>query len=49
MKRIKYTPDAAEKLREIKKTISQKYGTELATKTVKTITDAIRGLAEYRI
>lgn len=47
MKRIKYTPDAAEKLREIKKTISQKYGTELATKTVKTITDAIRGLAEY--
>ncbi len=46
MKRIKYTPDAADKLREIKKTISQEYGEEKAKKIVKIITDAIRGLCE---
>lgn len=47
MKKIKYTPDAADKLREIKKAISLQYGTDNAKKTVKTITDAIRGLCEY--
>lgn len=47
MKRIKYTPDAADKLREIKKIISQEYGEEKAKKIVKIITDAIRGLCEH--
>ncbi|MBP3477295.1 MAG: type II toxin-antitoxin system RelE/ParE family toxin [Lachnospiraceae bacterium] len=47
MKKIKYTPDAADKLRALKKAISQEYGAESAKKIVKTITDAIRGLCEY--
>lgn len=47
MKKIQYTPDAAEKLRELKKAISQEYGTETAKKIVKSITDAIRGLCEH--
>ena len=47
MKKIKYTPDAADKLREIKTTISQEYGADSAKKIVKRITDAIRGLCDY--
>lgn len=47
MKKIKYTPDAADKMREMKKSISLQYGMDSAKKTVKTITDAIRGLCEY--
>ena len=46
MKKIKYTPDAADKLREIKKTIAQQYGTDKAKEIVKTMTDAIRGLCD---
>ena len=47
MKKIKYTPDAAEKLRALKATISQEYGVDNARKIVKNITDAIRGLSDY--
>ena len=47
MKKIKYTPDAADKLRILKKTISQEYGSDSAKKIVKIITDAIRELCEY--
>ena len=47
MKKIKYTPDAADKLRELKKTISQEYGTNSAKTLVKKITDAIRELCDY--
>ena len=47
MKKIKYTPDAADKLRELKKTISQTYGEESAKRIVGTIMNAIRGLCEY--
>ncbi len=47
MKKIKYTPDAADKLREIKAAISQEYGADSAKKIVKRITDAIRGLGDY--
>ena len=46
MKKIKYTPDAAEKLRELKKTISQQYGSDKAKEIVKSITSAIRDLGE---
>lgn len=46
MKKIKYTPDAAEKLRELKKRISQQYGSDRAKEIVKSITSAIRGLSE---
>lgn len=47
MKKIKYTPDAADKLRALKATISQEYGVDNARKIVKNITDAIRGLSNY--
>ena len=47
MKKIKYTPDAADKLRELKKTISQEYGANSAKTLVKKITDAIRELCDY--
>ena len=47
MKKIKYTPDAADKLRVLKQTISQQYGTDRAKQITKTITEAIRGLADY--
>ena len=47
MKKIKYTPDAADKLRALKVTISQEYGVDNARKIVKNITDAIRGLSDY--
>ncbi len=47
MKKIKYTPDAADKLREINRAISQEYGADVAKKIVKSITDAIRGLCDY--
>ena len=46
MKKIKYTPDAADKLRELKNAITQQYGTNKAKEIVKTITDAIRGLCD---
>lgn len=47
MKKIKYTPDAADKLREIKKTISEEYGADTAKKIVKRITEAIRDLGVF--
>ena len=47
MKKIKYTPDAADKLRELKNAISQEYGVDTSKKIVKSITDAIRGLCDY--
>ena len=47
MKKIKYTPDAADKLRELKKAISQEYGEDSAKKIVKNIMDAIRGLCDF--
>ena len=47
MKKIKYTPDAADKLRALKSVISQEYGVDKAKKIIKSITDAIRGLCDY--
>ena len=47
MKKIKYTPDAADKLRTLKSAISGEYGSNSAKKIVKSITDAIRGLCDY--
>lgn len=46
MKKIKYTPDAADKLRELKNAITQQYGANKAKEIVKRITDAIRGLCD---
>jgi len=47
VKTIQYTPDAADKLRELKKAVTQQYGEEIAKKIIRTITEAIRGLCEY--
>lgn len=47
MKKIKYTPDAADKLRALKIAISQEYGSDYAKIIVKSITDAIRGICDY--
>lgn len=44
MKKIKYTPDAADKLRAISRTISLQYGNEMAREVVGSITDAVNGL-----
>ena len=46
MKKIKYTPDAADKLRNIKSTITTQYGSKKAKEIVGEITKAIRGLEE---
>ena len=46
MKKIKYTPDAADKLRAIKCNISAKYGSKKANEIVSEITSSIRGLIE---
>ncbi len=47
MKKIKYSPDAADKLRELKNVVSVQYGADKAKQVTKTITDAIKGLALY--
>ena len=47
MKKIQYTPDAAVKLRELRKAIVKEYGVDIAQKIIKNITDAIRGLCDY--
>lgn len=44
MKRIKYTPDAADKLRKLRTEIENQYGTNKSKEIIKTITNAIRGL-----
>ena len=46
MKRVKYTPDAADKLRAIKSAITTQYGSKKAKEIVGEITRSIRGLEE---
>lgn len=46
MKKIKYTPDAADKLRTINRAIILQYGSKKAKEVVGSITDAIRGLVD---
>lgn len=46
MKQIKYTPDAADKLRSINRTILMQYGSVTAKKIIGKITGTIRSLAE---
>lgn len=47
MKKIKYTPDAADKLRELKHNLVERYGLEVSKKILKNIMDAINELALY--
>ena len=44
MKIIKYTPDAADKLRDMKSTITTQYGSKKAKEIVGEIMKSIRGL-----
>lgn len=46
MKKIKYTPDAADKLRAINTAILLQYGSKKAKEIVGSITGAIRGLTD---
>lgn len=46
MKRIKYTPDAADRLRSIKKEVGKQYGTEKAKAVVKRIMTSIDDLVQ---
>lgn len=46
MKRIKYTPDAADKLRALNKLLLLQYGTHKAKTIMANITSAIRNLTE---
>lgn len=45
--KIKYSPDASDKLRELSKQIMGSYGKTVATKVVSKIMDEIRGLQEH--
>ena len=47
MKKIKYTHDAADKLRELKKVITKEYNDVTAKKIISNITDTIRGLCDF--
>lgn len=44
--KLKYSPDASDRLREIKKQISALYGKEVATKIVSKLMGEIRGLQD---
>lgn len=46
MKKIKYTPDAADKLRSIKSAVSARYGSQKAKEIIEKIIGAIRGLVD---
>lgn len=50
MKKIKYTPDASDRLREINRSILSQYGSKKAKEILGTITGAIRdlGINEYK-
>ena len=47
MRKIKYTPDAADKLRGLKMIISQEYGADNARRIIKNITASIKELRDY--
>lgn len=47
MKKVEYSQIAIRKLKELKARLSDEYGTEISTKTIKQITTAIRNLALF--
>ncbi len=47
MKKVEYSQIAIRKLKESKARLSDEYGTEISTKTIKQITTAIRNLAIF--
>ena len=47
MKKLKYSPDAIEKLHEIRQDITVRYGSETAKKILKKMTRSFRDLQEF--
>ena len=47
MKQIKYTPDAADRLRDIKRKVSQEYGNNKSKNVIGKIVKSINGLLEH--
>lgn len=46
MKRIKYTPDAADKIRDIKREVTKQYGKEKAKTVIDRLMKSIKGLLD---
>lgn len=47
MKKVEYSPDAREKLKQTKQYVRQKFGIDTANKIVKEITKSIRNLQQF--
>ncbi|MCM1193785.1 MAG: type II toxin-antitoxin system RelE/ParE family toxin [Butyrivibrio sp.] len=47
MKKLKYSPDAREKLKQIKQYVAQKFGADTAGKVIKEMTKSIRDLQRF--
>ena len=47
MKKLKYSPDAREKLKQIKQYVTQKFGTDTANKVIKEMTKSFRDLQQF--
>lgn len=47
MKRLEYSPDAAQKLRNIKSDVVKNFGTDVSKRVVSNITQAVRGLQQF--
>ena len=47
MKRLEYSPDAAQKLRNIKRDVTLNFGTDVAKRVVSNMTKALRRLQKF--
>lgn len=47
MKKLIYSPDAREKLKQIKQYVTQKFGTDTANKVIKEMTKSFRDLQQF--
>lgn len=47
MKKLKYSPDACEKLKQIKQYVTQKFGADTANKVIKELTKDVRDLQHF--
>ncbi len=47
MKKLKYSQDAREKLKQIKRYVAQNFGTDTANKVIKEMTKSFRDLQQY--
>ncbi len=47
MKKLKYSPDAREKLKQIKQHVMQKFGVDVANKAIKEMTKSFRDLRQF--